>query len=83
MLLFWNMLFFLMSENVTSNFFPSRLLFRSQLLGSRSQVHSKRFDTRRHNHSFLAAFLKPLLQIYARRDYFALSFFPSFSERQL
>ena len=36
----------------------SRPFFRFQLLGSRSQVYSKRFDTRRHNHSFfLAAFL--------------------------
>ena len=62
----------------------SRHLLRPQLLGFRSQVHSRRFHTRRQNNSFfLAAFLTSLLQTCAGGDCLALSFFPSVSDRQL
>ena len=67
MWLFWKVLFPDKRESHLA-LLSSRPFFRFQLLGSRSQVYSKRFDTRRHNHSFLAAFLTPLLQISSGSD---------------
>ena len=63
---------------------PSRLLLRPYLLGSQSQVHSQRFNTRLQYNSYsIAPLLKPLLQILTRCDRLALAFFSSFIDRRL
>ena len=60
---------------LTPTLLSSRFFFRSQLLDSRSQVHSKRFHTICHRHTFFFAALTQLvLQEAARRNHLTLSF---------
>ena len=71
---------FLLSENLTSHSFLLAFSFAPNCL---VLVLDQRFDTPLNHHSFLAALLKPILQISASSNLFSLSFFSSFSDRQL
>ena len=70
MQLFWKALFFFVSENLTLHFFILAFFFGSQPLDSRSHVHSKRFHTACHHHSFyFAASTQLVLQEATRNNH--------------
>ena len=67
-----------MSGNLTLHFFLHTFSF----IDSRPQVHSKRFHTICHCHSFFAALTPLVLQEAARGNYLTLSFLSIFGDGQ-
>ena len=72
-----------MSENLTLHFFLLAFSLYCEPLYSRSQVHSKRFHTVCHSHSyFFAALTQLILQYATRTNHLTLSFLSILNNRQ-